>query len=89
MSSRDARACLGNGVTCYAVAPVNGAEFLRRAKRYARKRRLDYRFDRRRGKGSHGRLHIGGRLTTVPRKEIGTGLLASMLKDLGIDQEDF
>ena len=41
------------------------------------------------GKGSHGRLHVGGRFTTVPRKELGKGLLAAMLKDLGIDGEAF
>ena len=29
------------------------------------------------------------RITTVPRKELGKGLLAAMLKDLEIDKEDF
>lgn len=46
---------------------------------------LTFRFDPSVGKGSHGRVHIGGRFTTVPRK----GLLAAMLKDLGMDREAF
>ena len=68
---------------------VNGSEFVRRAKRYARKSGLSCHFDPSLGKGSHGRLHLGGRITTVPRKELGKGLLAAMLKDLEIDKEDF
>ena len=68
---------------------MDGTEFIRRAKRYARKMGLKCFYDPRHGKGSHGRLHLGGRLTTVPRKELGKGLLAAMLKDLNIDKEDF
>lgn len=64
---------------------MSGTEFVRRAKRYARKFGLPFRFDPSVGKGSHGRVHIGGRFTTVPRK----GLLAAMLKDLGMDREAF
>ena len=68
---------------------MSGTEFVRRAKRYARKFGLSFRFDPGVGKGNHGRLHVGGRFTTVPRKELGRGLLAAMLKDLGIDGEAF
>ena len=50
---------------------------------------LPFRFGPSVGKGSHGRLHVGGRFTTVPRKELGKGLLGAMLKDLGVDREDF
>ena len=50
---------------------------------------MPLRSDPRHGKGSHGRLHLGKRMTTVPRKEIGKGLLAAMLKDLNIDKENF
>ena len=50
---------------------------------------LTFRFDPSVGKGSHGRLHVGGRFTTVPQKEIGKGLLAAMLKDLDMDKETF
>ena len=43
------------------------------------------------GAGSHGTLYAGKRKTTVKdrRKEIGKGLLAKMLADLGIDRDDF
>ena len=34
-------------------------------------------------------LYIGNRRTIVPYQEIGAGLLASMLKDLGIDRRNF
>ena len=68
---------------------MNGREFVRRARRYARKTGRDFRFDPRQGKGSHGTLHVGNRRTTVPYKEIGSGLLAAMLKDLNIARKDF
>ena len=68
---------------------MNGREFVRRARRYARKTGQDFHHYPGRGKGSHGRIHLGGRLTTVPDKEIGKGLLASMLKDLNIAREEF
>ena len=43
------------------------------------------------GAGSHGTLYAGNRRTTVKdrNKEIGKGLLAKMLADLGIDRDDF
>ena len=68
---------------------MDGTEFIRRARRYARKKGQKCHYDARHGKGSHGRFHLGDRLTTVPRKEIGKGLLAAMLKDLQIDKEEF
>jgi predicted RNA binding protein YcfA (HicA-like mRNA interferase family) len=41
--------------------------------------------------GSHGRIYLGNRLTTVKsgNKPIGPGLLHKMLKDLEIDPKDF
>ena len=44
---------------------MTAAEFIRRARRYARSNGLDYRFEPARGKGSHGRLWVGDRFTTV------------------------
>jgi len=42
------------------------------------------------GKGSHGRVWFGGAATTLkdPRKELGTGLLRQMCRDLKIDSRD-
>lgn len=68
---------------------MNGTEFVRRAKRFAGKSGRTFRFDPSVGKGSHGRVCVGMRFTTVPRKEIGKGLLSAMLKDLDIDKEEF
>ena len=68
---------------------MNGAEFIRRAKRYARESGLGFRFEAREGKGSHGQLYVGTNRTVVKRTEIGEGLLRSMLKDLGIRKGEF
>jgi mRNA interferase HicA len=69
---------------------VNGNELIARIKRYARARKLTVELVARKGKGSHGRLHVGRRFTTIKdrKKEIGPGLLAKMLRDLGIDPND-
>ena len=64
-------------------------EFIRRAKRYARKTGRDFRLDARRGKGSHARLHIGARFTTLRQGELPKGVLAAMLRQLGIDRKEF
>ena len=68
---------------------MNGAEFLRRARRYARRTRQEFRFDQAGGKGSHGKLYIGAGRTVVKHGEISKGMLLSMLKQLGIDRKDF
>ena len=68
---------------------MKGTEFIRRVRRYARKTGREYSFDPTQGKGSHGLIYLGDRLTTVPRKEIGSGLLAAMLKDLDIPKKEF
>lgn len=68
---------------------INGTEFVRRAKGYARNVGLEFRFDRSEGKGSHGRLYLGGKTTFVKWTEIGKGLLAAMLKELGVRKEEF
>ena len=58
-------------------------------RRYAKNAGLEFRFDRSEGKGSHGRLLLGSKATFVKRSEIGKGLLAAMLKELGIRKEEF
>ena len=65
-------------------------EFVRRVRRLGRERGVAVRFESRKGKGSHGRLHYGDRFTTVKdrRKEIGQGLLAAMIRQLGLSRED-
>ena len=68
---------------------MNGREFVRRVRRYARKNGLDFHFDPARGKGSHGTVYVGYLMTAVQHREIPTGTLSSMLKDLDIDRRDF
>ena len=68
---------------------MNAAEFIRRARRYARSNNLEYRFEAARGKGSHGRLWIARRFTTVRHGELGPGTFRNMLRQLEIAEEDF
>ena len=70
---------------------MNGRQFIARVRKWARSRNLEVRFVASEGAGSHGTLCAGKRRTTVKdrKKEIGKGLLAKMLTDLGIDRDDF
>ena len=72
------------------VGVVNGSELIRKLKRLARQRGIDLTYEARHGKGSHGRLLFGDKLTTMkdPKKEIGPGLLHSMLEQLGLKRDD-
>lgn len=69
---------------------MTGGEFVRRVRRVGRDRGVAVRFEARPGKGSHGRVYFGERFATVKdrRKEIDTGLLAAMLRQLGLGRED-
>lgn len=68
---------------------MDSDEFARRARRYARRTGQEFRLDSRRGKGSHARLYIGRRFTTLRRGELQKGVLAAMLRQLGIDGKEF
>ena len=48
------------------------------------------RIDDERGKGSHATVYVGERFTVIKdrRKEIGPGLLHSMLQQLGLTEGD-
>lgn len=69
---------------------VKGSEFLRRAKALAYRTNIAYSWHPERGVGSHGTLYLGTRFTVVKdlKKELGSGLLAAMCKQLGIRKED-
>ena len=72
------------------TAPILGNEFLRRLNRFGRARGIPVRIDEERGKGSHVTVYLGERFTVVKdrRKEIGPGLLHSMLRQLGLTERD-
>ena len=70
---------------------MTAAEFIRRVTRIGRERGVEVWLESERGKGSHVTLHYGLHRTVVKdrRKEIGRGLLASMIQDLGLERADF
>ena len=68
---------------------MNGREFVRRARRYARRNGLSFDFDLTHGKGSHGKLTVGGRSTIVQHSEIPPGTFAAMLRQLDINRQEF
>jgi mRNA interferase HicA len=69
---------------------MRASEFIRRVQALGRKTGTPVRFDKHHGKGSHGTLYYGDRKTTVKdrKKEIGAGLLAAMVRQLGLDKTD-
>ncbi|VAW53214.1 hypothetical protein MNBD_GAMMA06-2003 [hydrothermal vent metagenome] len=71
---------------------MNGNELLKLLKKLARERGVTCEIKKHHGKGSHGTLYFGNRRTTIKdrkkEKEIGKGLLNSMLKDLGINKDE-
>jgi len=68
---------------------VNGDEFIRRARKWARQRDVAFREDASRGKGGHRMVYVGDHLTTVKSGEIGKGLLHAMLKQLAVPPDEF
>lgn len=70
--------------------PVNGREFISKVRKLAGRNDIAVRFDRTRGKGSHGTLYYGDRHTVVKdrKKPLTTGTLRGMCKQLGIDPDD-
>lgn len=71
------------------IAFVNTNQFLRKVRRAGRNNGVAVSFDPKRGKGSHGTLHYGDRRTVVPRsKDLGPGLIAAMLAQIGLTLDD-
>lgn len=67
---------------------MNSRRFVQRARKYSQHRGPDFQFDPRAGKGSHSRIWLGVRLTTVKHGELSKGLVRKMLRDLDIDPKD-
>ena len=72
------------------ILTVTGREFVRKVKKLGRRRGVPVDFVEERGKGSHGTLYFGGRLTVVKHRaaELKPGLLHAMLKQLGLTLDD-
>ena len=69
---------------------MNGGEFLRKLRRLGRRLGILVEVVEFRGKGSHARVYLGDRYTTIKdrRKELPKGLLRGMCRQLGIDPKD-
>ena len=65
---------------------MTGNEFIRKVRRLGRRRGVKVTFVPERGKGSHGTLYYGDKLTIVrnPTDELKTGTLHAMLTQLGV-----
>lgn len=64
---------------------MTGDEFIRRARKYARKNGLSFEIDRSAGKGDHVLLFLDGKRTTISdRGELRIGTLNAMFKQLGL-----
>lgn len=68
---------------------MDGQQFIRRARKWARANGLSERVDASRGKGGHVTQYVGEAFTVVKTGEIKAGLLHAMLKQLGIPKEEF
>lgn len=68
---------------------MDGHEFEKRVRRIGRKTGRRVRFEPH-GKGSHGRLYLGDRFTTLKdrKKELGKGLLKAMCVQLGLHPDE-
>src|SRR5207237_5217952 len=74
------------GHLCPIVSSMTGNEFIRKIRSLGRKRGVKVAFVPERGKGSHGTLYYGEKLTIVrnPKDELKTGTLHAMLTQLGL-----
>lgn len=69
---------------------MKGSEFIHKLKRLAKKNNTTCRVVASRGKGGHHTVFYGDRFTTIPdpKKELKTGLVSGICKQLGIDKDD-
>ena len=69
---------------------MTGNELIRRLRRLGQPRGIEVRFDELKGKGSNAALYYGSRRTILKerRKEIGVGLLRTMLRQRGLTPRD-
>ncbi len=70
---------------------MTGNEFIKRLKKLAKTKGLEISIDKSRGKGSHITLYYGDKFTVVRnlKDELKTGTYKAMLKQLGIEEDEF
>lgn len=59
-------------------------QLIRSLRRYAKDRDLDLVVDTKKGKGSHYRVRLGDKVTTI-QKDLNPGRIERILKQLGVD----
>ncbi|MEF2553802.1 hypothetical protein VQ042_21065 [Aurantimonas sp. A2-1-M11] len=64
---------------------MNREQFIRELRREAMKRGLAFRIVETRGKGSHYRVHLGERFTTVQSGELTPLMVRTLRRQLGMD----
>lgn len=69
---------------------MKGVELIRLLKRYAAAHDLVFSYDGSFSKGGHGRITLGDRFTTIPapHKELRTGTMLAIVKQLGLRKSD-
>ena len=60
-------------------------QFLKELRKFARKNGLGLQIDRKLGKGSHYRVRLGDRVTTIKSGELSPGYVRLIRKQLGIE----
>jgi mRNA interferase HicA len=81
---------LSTGQFCPTMASMRGNEFIKKVSNLAKKRGVECRGDRKRGKGSHETLYFGEKtVIRNPKDELKTGTLYAMLDQLGIGKNEF
>lgn len=70
---------------------MKGSEFLKKIKKIGKVTGVPVRYSVTRGKGSHGLLYFGDKVTTLRnlKDELKTGTYHAMLKQLGLTELDF
>jgi hypothetical protein len=61
------------------------ARFIAELKDEARRRKLEFRVETWRGKGGHGMVWVGDKVTTLPSREIDPKTARKIRKALGLD----
>lgn len=69
---------------------MTGKELVRALQKLSKARQEELRIESKRGKGSHATLYLGKRYAIIPdlKKELKTGTLNAILKQLGVEKGD-
>jgi mRNA interferase HicA len=67
---------------------MTGKELVKALKKLSKTRKEELRIESKRGKGGHVTLYLGERYAVIPdlKKELKTGTLSAILKQLGVEK---